>query len=210
MTLRYRHRFPISILTTLLLAGCATRRIPDLSGLYGEAARQQSTLGNPVILIPGVMGSTLVDKDTGSVVWGVFRGGSISVSSPAGARQIALPMAENVPLPALRDGVEPTGVLDRLRFSLLRVPIALKVYSNILRTLGIAGYQDESLGRSGVIDYGSKHYTCFQFDYDWRRSNAENAARLDAFILRKRAYVQEEKARRGGRPAGDVRFDIAL
>ncbi len=31
----------------------------------------------------------------------------------------------------------------------------------------------------GSTDYGDGHFTCFQFDYDWRRDNVEDAKRLN-------------------------------
>ncbi|MEM9253414.1 MAG: hypothetical protein AAGB29_13785, partial [Planctomycetota bacterium] len=56
-----------------------------------------------------------------------------------------------------------------------------------------------------------EHFTCFQFAYDWRRDNVENAQRLHAYLLDRKAYVMAERARRyGGTPDdyADVRFDI--
>jgi hypothetical protein len=113
-----------------------------------------------------------------------------------------------VPLEELRDAVHPDGALDRLHVRILGLPLALRAYVNILSVLGVGGYRDEALGRAGAVDYGTEHFTCFQFDYDWRRDLAENARRLDAFIRQKRAYVQEELRRRYGTEDADVRFDI--
>ena len=78
----------------------------------------------------------------------------------------------------MRDEVRPDGVLDRVRLKLVGVPVELRAYVNILATLGVGGYRDQLLGEAGAVDYGSLHYTCFQFDYDWRRDNVENAKRL--------------------------------
>ena len=41
----------------------------------------------------------------------------------------------------------------------------------LLGVLGVGGYRDMDLGLAGAIDYGTDHFTCFQFDYDWRRDN---------------------------------------
>ena len=59
-------------------------------------------------------------------------------------------------------------------------------------------------GLAGEVDCGDDHFTCFQFDYDWRRDNVENAKRLLAFIEEKRAYVQEQDAKRYGIVNADV------
>jgi hypothetical protein len=90
----------------------------------------------------------------------------------------------------------------------LGLPVSFNAYRNILAMLGAGGYRDETLGRAGAVDYGDAHFTCFQFDYDWRRDLAESARRLGAFIRQRRAYVQAECERRYGPEDADVRFDI--
>ena len=85
----------------------------------------------------------------------------------------------------------------------------MKAYVNIINVLGAGGYADENLGLAGSVDYGDDHYTCFQFSYDFRLDNAENARRLHEFIVEKREYVRQEHERRYG-PQGDapIKFDI--
>jgi pimeloyl-ACP methyl ester carboxylesterase len=116
-------------------------------------------------------------------------------------------MREGAPLSALRDSVRPDGALEQVQTSVLGLPVTLDAYVDILRSLGIGGYRDEEV-QFGDIDYGSDHFTCFQFDYDWRRGNAENARRLQAFIQKKRAYIQREYEERFGVEGYDVKFDI--
>jgi hypothetical protein len=194
----------------LSLAGCAAgvTPAPDLGGIYNRAAQAGDAARNPVIVIPGIGGSKLEDRETGRVVWGAFAGTYANPSRPDGARLVALPMAEGRPLHDLRDAVEPTGALDRVRVRLLGLPIEPQAYLYILRTLGVGGYRDETLGRMGHVDYGPGHFTCFQFPYDWRRDNVENAQRLHEFILEKRAYVIAELKRRHGIDRPDLKFDI--
>ena len=76
-----------------------------------------------------------------------------------------------------------------------------------MTTLGAGGYRDEALGLH-AIDYGDDHFTCFQFDYDWRRDNVENAKRLKQFIEAKRAYVQQAYKKRYGIEQAAVKSDI--
>ena len=117
-------------------------------------------------------------------------------------------MAQGVPLVALRDRVAPEGVLDTVRISLIGLPLESQAYVYILKTLGVGGYRDESLGHSGTVVYRPGHFTCFQFPYDWRRDNAENARALRAFMVEKRAYVQAELMRRYGVRRDDLKFDV--
>ncbi len=191
-----------------LLACRTTAETPNLAGLYSQAASYHGADRNPVIVIPGILGSKLVDAPTGRTVWGAFTGDYANPQKPDGARLLALPMEEGVPLGDLRDEVAPKGVLDRIKVRVFGVPVEQKAYLNILGTLGVGGYRDEELGAAGAIDYGNDHYTCFQYSYDWRRDNVENAKRLHAFILEKRAYVQNEMEKRGGAKNADVKFDI--
>ncbi|MEM1210982.1 MAG: hypothetical protein AAGI68_01670 [Planctomycetota bacterium] len=198
----------VALATALLLAlaGCArSPKAPDLAGLYNEAAQFYDADRTPVIVIPGILGSKLRDAD-GSLVWGAFTGESVNPGTPDGARRIALPMRPGVPLDQLTDSVQPDGALDTVRISLGVVNLNITAYADILATLGVGGFRDQQLGMS-AIDYGDGHFTCFQFDYDWRRSNAENAARLHDFILEKKAFVEAELKARFGIER-EIKFDI--
>ena len=127
--------------------------------------------------------------------------------TPDGARLVALPFTDMMNTPGA--AVRADGVLDRVRIRVAGIPIALQAYAEILGTLGIGGYRDESLGLGGQVNYGNDHFTCFQFAYDWRQDNVVNARRLMAFMREKRAYVQGEYARRFGVRDAPVKFDIA-
>ena len=206
--MRVRFRTMTLALVLAALGACATR-VPELALLYNESARYQGPDRNPIVVIPGILGTRLVDRTSGRVVWGAFDGTFADPSDPEGARLIALPLGDTPRLTDLRDGVEPDGVLERIRIRLLGIPLELQAYAEILSTLGAGGYRDEALGFGGEIDYGERHFTCFQFDYDWRRDNVENAARLHRFLVEKRAYVREEYRRRFGIDRDDIKFDIA-
>ena len=148
---------------------------------------------NPVIVIPGILGSKLIYRDSRPTVCGAFDPESVDPTPPEGARLISLPIEGNRPLSELRDGVEPNGVLDKVHVNLFGISLDIRAYVGILTTLGAGGYRDEAL-RLHAIDHGDDHFTCFQFDYDWRRDNVENAKRLKQFIEVKRAYVQPTKS----------------
>lgn len=182
---------------------------PDLSRIYGRTAQSDDRERNPIIVIPGVLGSRLVDTQSGVVVWGQFGGDSIDPMSPWGARGIALPMVKGAKLSALTTpGVKPAGTLDALDVRLLGIPFQINAYRDLLNALGVGGYRDPQTNL-GSVNYGDQSYSSFQFAYDWRRDNVENARLLHRFILEKKAYVENARRKRyDGKDTGPVRFDI--
>lgn len=199
----------ITLLSVLILAACASPyKAPDLGGLYNSLVQNESPYRNPVILIPGLLGSKLIDQQTGEVAWGTFGVGNLSSGTASGTAGIALPMSKGQKLSALRDNLVPAGALDRVVVNFLGYPLQQNTYAHILGVLGIGGYRDQNLAEAGVIDYGNRHFTCFQFDYDWRRDLVESAGVLDRFIMEKRRYVQQEIEKRFGIKNHNVKFDI--
>ena len=197
-------------LTMLLVACESPEGSPELALIYNEAASYHAPDRNPIIVIPGLLGSKLVDTESDFLVWGAFDGTAADPREPDQLRLISLPIGDGTaPLAQLRDNVEPSGVLDKARISLLGIPIELEVYAGIMATLGIGGYRDQALGLGGEIDYGSEHFTCFQFPYDWRRDIVESARILHQFVLEKRDYVRAQYMTRYGVDDPDVKFDIA-
>ncbi len=189
------------------IPGQMQKNMPDLGGIYERAAMHESPSRNPVIVVPGMMGSRLQQRSTGRTIWGAFTKTSIDPSNPEDLRLIACPIDSESDLDRFDDGVSAVGVLDTLKIELAGLSLNHQAYLNILRMLGVGGFRDEELGLAKAIDYGEEHYTCFQFPYDWRRDNAENARRLHQFILEKKAYVEAARLKKYGSKE-PVRFDI--
>lgn len=179
--------------------------LPNLGDIYGRTAQSADAERNPLIVIPGVLGSRLVDDTTRRVVWGEFGGDGIDPSTPNGARLLALPMAEGKALHDLTDNVHVQGVLDALEIRVFGLPIEMSAYRDILVSLGVGGYR-ETAGATGI--YGPGQHESYQFAYDWRRDNVENAQRLHQFILGKKAEIEAARRKKYGDNAGPVKFDI--
>ena len=189
-------------LALLILSGCLATLVPaDLDEFYDPASAERHPDRNPVIVIPGFLGSRLVDADSQLVVWGAVGGDFADPKTAEGARAIALSLREEVPSPAVR----PDGVLDHIEFR--HLSLRLTPYFKILRALGAAGYRDEDLSERLAADFGGERLNSFQFAYDWRLDNAANARRLHEFIQEKAAYIRADRERRG-QAAGKVRFDV--
>ena len=145
-------------------AACHREATPDLSRLY--ASGMESPRTPPVILIPGVLGSRLVDKSKRTEVW------------PGGTLQLLAGSKENLELPfdpqtaePLPDGLEPGGLFEDV--------LASDFYGAILRTLRQSGgFVAGKLGEPA--DPRARRY--YVFSYDWRQDNVTSARRLDALI----------------------------
>ncbi|MGV7220244.1 MAG: esterase/lipase family protein [Nitrospinales bacterium] len=197
------------LLVIIFLPACGVaNHTPDLGGLYNDLAQREDPHRNPIIVIPGLLGSKLVDKQSDTIVWGAFGLGQVDPNDSEGAQLVALPMKSGKKFSELKDGVMSDGALDRVVFNFLGFPLKLNAYYRILQTLGVGGYRDQTLGEAGAIDYGSNHFTCFQFDYDWRRDIVEAAQDLDRFIKEKTKYVKRMSEQQFGFEREEVKFDI--
>lgn len=180
--------------------------------LYGMSADQTPGTRNPVIVIPGILGSRLRHRGSDRIVWGAKnKAGFAQQENPEEARQLSVPMREGAPLSELSGDIEPDGTLDRLRASRLGLSLEIRAYDNILQILGASGYL-ETVRKAGrragrhVLDYGpSGLSTCFQFDYDWRRSLPDNAALLAEFVQAVSRFAGKES---GCGPDVPMKVDI--
>ena len=165
-----------------LLSGCGAHRKPNMERIFAAARAQ--TGKRPVIIIPGILGTELVNSETGETVWpSLFR------SSDDG---LELPLTAN--LAGNRDKLVPKKIVTTLRFSRL-VP-EVYIYHNLLDALKKYGGYRESDWDAPPAD-GDRD-TFYVFAYDWRRDNVESAR----LLVRR---IQDLK-RRLGQP--DLRFNI--
>src|SRR6185369_3382598 len=140
--------------------GCIKpRKQPNLPKIFGPAREYVGK--TPIILIPGVLGSQLVNSKTGQLAW------------PTADRRkdddVDLPISTD--LEANRDDLVATGIVDATKLSLLLPEV--KVYVDLLSTLEhTAGYKQGSI--DAPVSGGASD-TFYVFHYDWRRDNVENA-----------------------------------
>ncbi len=195
-----------ALLGSMANSGCALpRRVPPLGAIYADAAQRAHLDRNPVVVLPGLLGSRLVHAPTGRTVWGEFGSRAFDPRSAEGAPRVAIPMVAGATLADRTDAVEAVATLDRLRVSFFGVASHVSAYAQILDALGIGGYLGAAF--RDHVDYGDDHYTCFQFPYDWRRDLVESARAFDAFLDRTETEVQEQRRERQ-EPERPVRFDV--
>jgi pimeloyl-ACP methyl ester carboxylesterase len=166
----------------VLSVGCGARRTPDLERIF--AASRERVGKRPVIVIPGVLGSQMVNRRTGEVVWpSAFR------SSVDG---LGLPTTPD--LAANRDDLVAGKILETAK--LARIAPELYVYHGLLEALRRYGGYREGDWESPAAD-GDRD-TFYVFSYDWRRDNVETAREL----FRR---VEALKSRLG---RADLRFNV--
>lgn len=146
---------------TLLAVGCAARRPQVEPSLAGRAGRV------PVVLVPGLTGTALIDRDSGRPAWG---DGKRLLFPRDGGLSTALPLDGSAP------AAEPGAAIGSIR--LLGGLIRRDVYDPVVGLMRANGY------RVGDLDRPDPESTFFVFPYDWRRSAVDVAAllreRLDA------------------------------
>ena len=115
-----------------------------------------------MIVIPGILGTELINSKTGETVWpSAFR-----------TEQEGLPI--NPDLTANRDDLVPGRILETVR--LARLLPEIYVYRDLLEALRrYAGYRDGNWENPSPDDYQDTFYL---FPYDWRKDNVENAREL--------------------------------
>ncbi len=179
----HRSAFIVLVIAqAITFVGCGARRTPDLERIF--AASRARTGKRPVIVIPGVLGSQMVNRRTGEVVWpSAFR------SSVDG---LGLPTTPD--LSANRDDLVAGKILETAK--LARIAPELYVYHGLLEALRRYGGYREGDWESPAPD-GDRD-TFYVFAYDWRRDNIESARELFT-------RVEALKAKLGH---ADLRFNV--
>ena len=168
-----RYLISTLILVALVSSGCiSARRTPNLENIFATA--RSRTGKRPVIVIPGILGSELINSKTGETVWpSAFR-----------TSQEGLPISPN--LAANHDDLVPGKIIETVR--LARVLPEVYVYRDLLEALRrYAGYRDGDWENPGADGYEDTFYV---FPYDWRLDNVTNARALVKRIVRLKSRLQ--------------------
>ncbi|RKY22200.1 MAG: hypothetical protein DRQ55_01845 [Planctomycetota bacterium] len=154
-----------------------------------------------MVVVPGLLGSRLVVPGTGRSVWGDFEQGASDPRTVEGAGLFAFPMQLGVPLHRLQPSTDVDGTVGMVKGRIAGVPVRVRVYSDVLSSLGVASYGG-SFGAGPRADAGAGSMA-FEFAYDFRRSIDELACRLAAFLRQASRFVQLQRGNHD-----PVRFDL--
>jgi pimeloyl-ACP methyl ester carboxylesterase len=157
----------VVISLTLVAGACITpRKQPNLPKIFAPAREYVGKA--PIIVIPGVLGSQLVNSKTGRTVW--------PSADRDGGDDVDLPISTD--LEGNRDDLVATRIVDATRLS--RLLPEVRVYTDLLGTLeNAAGYRRGSIDDPPADGASDTYYV---FYYDWRRDNVENARLLSRKI----------------------------
>jgi pimeloyl-ACP methyl ester carboxylesterase len=127
-----------------------------------------------VIVIPGILGTELINKKTNETVWpSAFR-----------TSQEGLPMSPD--LASNRDDLKPGKILETVNLG--RVLPEIYVYKDLLDALRVyAGYHEGDWENPKAEGYQDTFYV---FPYDWRQDNIANARELFRRIEQLKARMQ--------------------
>lgn len=94
MTLRQTFRFIVLSSAAVSLSACITgsKQKVNVKKIYEQSAQYHLPDRNPIIVIPGILGSRLVDDESGTTVWGAFRAEYADPNTAEGTRLVALPL----------------------------------------------------------------------------------------------------------------------
>jgi len=152
--------FSLIVLSLVSSACISARRTPNLEHIFASARAR--TGKRPVIVIPGILGSELINPKTGETVWpSAFR-----------TSQEGLPISTD--LAANRDDLVPGKIVETVK--LARLLPEVYVYRDLLDALRrYAGYREGDWENPAADGYQDTFYV---FSYDWRQDNVRNAREL--------------------------------
>lgn len=187
MSRSYRTKWLLIPLLCFLVNACTILNSskPNLPRIYTAPEMPRPTGRNPVIVVPGVLGSRLVNSKTDEVAWPKFTG--------TNSQLLALPIT-STNLTDNRDDLMATEIVDRAKF--FRLAPEISFYDSLLTALEQAGgYQRGSID---TPPSNGDRDTYYVFPYDWRRDNVESAR-----LLMQKIVALKQKLNRP-----DLRFDV--
>jgi pimeloyl-ACP methyl ester carboxylesterase len=139
---------------------------------------------NPILVIPGIMGSRLKNSETGKEVWVKFKKDKND--------DLSLPMSPN--LKSNRDKLVAFDLVNEVK--ILKFLPGISIYSDLLDTLEKKGGLVRGNWETPIADKDANQY--YVYAYDWRQDNVENAQLLIRKIEKLRLKL--------GKP--NLKFDV--
>jgi pimeloyl-ACP methyl ester carboxylesterase len=170
------------LLFALMTSACLKATRPTLPKVFPAPQQLAPKNKPPLIIIPGILGTELVNQKTQKRVWPeLFPDDRDAMVLPIGSANLR----EN------RDDVVATQVIENADLGKLIPQIG--VYAGLLKALeSYAGYKRGDINNP-ASDGG--HDTFYLFAYDWRRDNVEAAQALAEKIAKLKAQLNQPELR---------------
>lgn len=153
-----------------LLASCASTTLPDLQRLYTIGKDAQLTASTrqqpPVILIHGILGARLRDRNSGEEAW------------PRGIGSMLFHNYEELAL-TIDPGTLKPAASPLQAYDITSSAAGKDYYGKVIRTLANSGGYIAGVAGQEVLDKQPRYYV---FYYDWRQDNVKSAAKLGDLI----------------------------
>ena len=134
------------------------------AGLFIASAVAAQSGKAPIIIVPGLTGSELVNRSTGEKVWFKLKRSDVD--------DVRLPISAN--LSANRDNLIPVDIIRSVQFA--KFLPETEIYEKLIDSMQKSGgYREAKWNTASRADAAD---TFFIFPYDWRRDNVENARLL--------------------------------
>ena len=134
------------------------------AGLFIASAVAAQSGKAPIIIVPGLTGSELVNRSTGEKVWFKLKRSDVD--------DVRLPISAN--LAANRDNLVAGDIIRSVQFA--KFLPETEIYERLIESLQkTGGYREAKWNTATRADATD---TFFVFPYDWRRDNVENARLL--------------------------------
>jgi len=182
-----------------LLEQLRSRREARVVGAAQRLASADFSDRNPIVVIPGILGSRLIAAETSADLWAGGKEGFARPDSDEQMRLLTGPMELGTPLHKLGTLVVSDGTVGSVEAHVAGMSLRINAYGDLLSALGVRSYTDTHVRRR----VETRPAVAFEFSYDWRRSLDESARLLHEFLLRAARFITVQRGL-GWAP----RFDI--
>lgn len=189
----------LAVAAVAALTGCAEEQTgsyssqelysePLLPTIYTVLTDSDELAPRPLVVIHGLLGSKLVKRGSGEVVWGEFSANGFDEDF---LRNLAFPPGEEYDATTVAE-----GMLLSASVRLSGITFDAPAYGELAALLEEVGYSPDGLPR------------LYLFAYDWRNSPDRNAALLAQFLREKRAELAPLYREKYGMEADELKFDL--
>ena len=157
---------------TLFVTACAATPTPDLDQLFRSDQPikvEGDFIQPPVVIIPGLLGSRLIDAQSGQEQW------------PGGTFDVAFSQYETIEMPVDGSTITPDALPSPLvAGGIAESALGRDFYGLIIKTLvSHGGYRRADIGEPVSTPNERRVYV---FDYDWRQDNVTTVRTLARFL----------------------------